>query len=401
MKKMKPGARSAAVVVASFAALIGAKAGAQAQAWIEVRPWAAPRYYEAPPIVTYRHAPRFEVEAEFIPRNVVRRIIERRGLEVIGPIRLTGEVYIVPVEDRRGRVDQIVVDAFSGEIVERLGASGLTSRLANERANRLANDPPRPPVNVGRRADRNVVAPHSSDLPPPRSAGRELYARQHPGGVERPRGRADEFNFAPGSGRVPPLPPRREVEATPGEAAATRSAKPRQAEAEPRKAEAAKTEPTKPEQVKPTQQAARTPPAEKPQQVSPSVVKPETSKPETPKAEATGQDSAKARASTKSESLAAKPAESGSAANKVEGAQSPVGGSASSRPPASKPAVSGHNSALLLRPKQDSSKAMNDERRGVAEGPTTSSGAEPQRKSPRIVYPGPGAPAQPATSDSE
>ncbi|MBX9759243.1 MAG: hypothetical protein K2Y29_10755, partial [Beijerinckiaceae bacterium] len=55
------------------------------------------------------------------------------------------------------------------------------------------------------------------------------------------------------------------------------------------------------------------------------------------------------------------------------------------------------NASILRRPgSRDEGKAQR------AEGPTISSGAEPQRASPRVVYPGPGAPApQQATPPAE
>ena len=47
----------------------------------------------------------------------------------------------------------------------------------------------------------------------------------------------------------------------------------------------------------------------------------------------------------------------------------------------------------------DEDDAKPGERKGVAEGPAVSNGGEPQRRAPRVVYPGPGAQAPTPSSE--
>ena len=134
MKKMKARARIAALAAAGVAGAL-VSVTAQAQALFEFRTWSSPRYYDDAPRV-YREAPPRAMVREALPRRAVRRIVEQQGYEVIGPIQLNGQVYLVPVEDMRGRVSRLVIDARDGEVLDRAGAGG----------------PPRPPVEHGTRA---------------------------------------------------------------------------------------------------------------------------------------------------------------------------------------------------------------------------------------------------------
>jgi len=126
---------AALVAASAMLALLAGGAPAQAQVWFEYRTWSTPRYgYDEPPPRVLAPAP--------LPRSAVRSIVGRSGFDVVGPIARRGEVYIVPVEDMRGRRVRLVVDAFDGEILDRLAAVG----------------PPRPPAEVGRgRGPRDFV----------------------------------------------------------------------------------------------------------------------------------------------------------------------------------------------------------------------------------------------------
>ncbi|MFN3891580.1 MAG: hypothetical protein ACK4MV_14375 [Beijerinckiaceae bacterium] len=352
MKKMKSSARIAALAAVSAAGLTLAQS-AQAQVWIEMRTWPGPRVYEEAPVYVYRESQRYAAPAP-LSRHAVRRIVERRGFEVIGPIRFTGHSYIMPVEDMRGRALRIVVDASSGELVERLAASG-----------------PRPPADIGRPRDRYAVAPspYATDLPaPPRGEwrgygesgpvpppavegrermARERFARQFPDGAEAPR---SDFETAPGLG-----------------AAAPRAA--------PRAAEKKKGEPLKPatkapQKAKPRQEAARTAP-DKAESASKPAAPKGAVKTEPPKGQAAN--------------AAPLPAPAQNAAPK----------------PGGKESADRSNASILRRPSAKADEEKTGERKGVAQAPVISSGAEPQRKSPRVVYPGPGAPAPAASPANE
>ena len=381
------------LAAASFAGLMAAGSAAQAQVWFEYRPWGGPTVYEeAPPVVYGRQrfaAPEY-MAPDALPPAVVRSIVQRRGFGVIGPIRLSGDVYVVPVEDRRGRTLRIVVDAASGELVERLPFAG----------------PPRPPANMGRTRDRYATAPYaidpySTDLPqaPPRGGwrddgyalsvprpvpppavneserrARERFARQTPDGAVLPRGGADDFETAP--------------RLRPGQAA-------------PKREPVAKPSPTR-DQTKPAakQQAARTPPeSKKPAIAKPAIAKPETVKPQTVKPEA-------AKPIDQPKVQAAKPEVSKPTPAKREAVRSAPEPNTTVVAPTPKPEPKKQearkpddkrNASILRRPSQKVDDAKPGEGKGVAEAPVISSGAAPQRKAPRIVYPGPGTSA-PATS---
>ncbi|MBX9757858.1 MAG: hypothetical protein K2Y29_03705, partial [Beijerinckiaceae bacterium] len=218
-KKLRAGAQIAAFAAVGAAGFASAGA-AQAQALFELRTWSGPRYYDEAPRV-YREAPprymdrglEHGFERGALPRRAVRSIIERQGYEVIGPIQLNGEVYIVPVEDMRGRVRRLVVDARDGEIIDRAGPGG----------------PPRPPANMGRARERYASAPDASPLPPlplesssrwrgyesrpvppPPAIPRERIARGAPDagyGLGERYGDRDDYQVEPGIGPVPPPPP--------------------------------------------------------------------------------------------------------------------------------------------------------------------------------------------------
>jgi hypothetical protein len=338
------------LAAASLAALVAGSA-AQAQVWFEYRPWGGARVYEEAPPVAYGRGPVY-MAPDALPRPVVRSIVERRGFAVIGPMQLSGDVYVVPVEDRRGRTMRIVVDAASGQLVERIPFEG----------------PPRPPASMGRARDRYATAPYGADPyvtdlppagppggwqndrsampvpPPPVNEGerraRERFARQTPDGAASPRGRMNDLDAPPA--------------------------------AEPRREPAKWT--TQEQRKQPAkQQAARTPAeAKKPESQKAGAAKPA----ETPKTEAAKTEAPKAAVSRPE----AKPE-----ANTTVVGPTP-------KPEVRKPEPSG-NASVLRRPSQKADDAKPGERKGVAEGPVVSSGAEPQRRAPRVVYPGPGAQA--------
>lgn len=375
-RKMSARARIATLALSGLVASgFAATSSAQAQAWFELRTWPGPRYYEeapppffdeAPPRY-YREAPpryRQGARADVLPRNVVRRIVERRGFEVVGPIRLTGDVYIVPVEDMRGRVRRLVVDAREGEIVDRSGPGG----------------PPRPPAGVGRYnerpySDRFATAPEP--LPPL---------------PFDPRGwNEDEYD-----GPVPPPPPRKPAERKAGERAKQKPAAKQQAARTPpaAKAETAKPEPPKPE-------VARPEPPVKPEAVKPEVAKPEPAKPATqeakPESKPESKPEPKQAAPAKPQPDGAKAAQEKQQAKQQGAAQEAARNKTTDEKPEPKRDEAkgadgeSRNASILRRPAQKDDDGDPAKRGNVAEGPTVSTGAEPQRKAPRVVYPGPGA----------
>jgi hypothetical protein len=354
------------LAAASLAGIIAAGGAAQAQVWFEFRPWGAgPRIYEEGPPVVHGRVPEY-MAPYALPPAAVRRIVERRGFDVIGPVRLSGDVYVVPVEDRRGRAIRILVDAATGEFVQRIPFEG----------------PPRPPANVGRARDRYAIAPHESELPPPQGRwrengfvspvpppavnegerrARERFARQAPGGAAPLRGQWDAPEPAPAlrPGIAAPTPRAVEPQRDPARRATTQERKKppakRQAAPKPvdeKKLEVARPEPARMEAGKPAQ--------------APKV--------ETPKAEATRTDTSR-RQSAKAEP------------NTTVVAPTPKSEAARSETRKPQP---GGNASILRRPSQKADDAKSGERKGVAEGAVVSTGAEPQRRAPRVVYPGPG-----------
>jgi len=164
-------------------ALLAGGAPAQAQVWFEYRTWSTPRYYDEPPPRVLAPAP--------LPRSAIRSIVGERGFEVIGPIARRGEVYFVPVEDMRGRRARLVVDAFDGEILDRLAAAG----------------PPRPPAEIER---------GHRDFGPPSSRGR----------LARPGLPADPPSPPPRPSDLAALPAQPAPEASRPETTAPSAAKP-------------------------------------------------------------------------------------------------------------------------------------------------------------------------------
>ncbi|MDP2357414.1 MAG: hypothetical protein Q8M31_15320 [Beijerinckiaceae bacterium] len=391
MNKMKLGARCATLAAVSAAGFLVAAQAAQAQVWFETRGWPEARYYEeAPPF--YREAPRY-VAPTALPTRAVRRILEGQGFDVIGAMQFTGDVYIVQAVDERGRVRRLVVDAQDGEIVE--SASLVTQ--------------PRPPGDMGRARGPYVTSP-GVDLPPgrmaPRSSwsaeqygvpppavnpherrARERFARQSPDGMEAPRGRID--NFAPGP-QVEPrkaAPPKQRAVKKPQPKTAPKQQATRTPSAET--PNSVKAEPSPPDAVR--LDAARPQPA-KVEAARPAVAKPDVSKPDGAKPETARTDSS-ATGSTRSD-----PAKTEAASAPAARTEQPK--AAAQTPQAAKPEAATRSNSMLRRPSQkaEGSEATG-ERRGVAAGPTVSSGAEPQRKAPRVVYPGPGAPASSASGE--
>ncbi len=370
MKNMKAGVRSAALAAVSAAGFIVAVQAAQAQVWFETRGWPQARYYEeAPPF--YRDSPRYVAPAA-LPTRAVRRIIEGQGFEVIGTMQFTGDVYIVQAVDERGRVRRLVVDAHDGEIVE--SASLVAQpRPPGDMGRARGPQVTSPGVEVlpGRMAPRNNWSVEQYGVPPPavnpqERRARERFARQLPDGMESPRGRGD-LNIVPGLAPVPQAEPRK---------------------AAPPKQRAVKKPPPK---AASRQQAARTPSAQTPQSAK---VEPATQ-------DAVRLDAGKPQSTRESSA----PVSTRTEPAKVEAAIAPAGRTeqpkaAVSTPQVAKPEAAARSNSMLRRPSQKTDGgAATGERKGVAAGPTVSSGAEPQRKAPRVVYPGPGAPAPSADSD--
>ena len=150
MKKMNVRARIAALAAAGVASALASIPMAQAQPLFEFRTWSAPRYYEDAPWA-YRQAPPRYIEREALPRRAVRRVVERQGYDVIGPIQLSGQVYHCP---RRGHARP------------RRQTRRRRARRRDPRSRTASGGPPRPPANVGRARDRYASAPDASRLPP-------------------------------------------------------------------------------------------------------------------------------------------------------------------------------------------------------------------------------------------
>jgi len=70
-------------------------------------------------------------------RRRVRRALEAQGYELMGPLARRGRTFEARVEDMRGQRLRVIVDARSGEVIERFGLRGALE------------GPPRPPRNVG------------------------------------------------------------------------------------------------------------------------------------------------------------------------------------------------------------------------------------------------------------
>ncbi len=70
-------------------------------------------------------------------RRRVRRALEAQGYELMGPLARRGRTFEARVADMRGQRLRVIVDARSGEVIERFGLRGALE------------GPPRPPRNVG------------------------------------------------------------------------------------------------------------------------------------------------------------------------------------------------------------------------------------------------------------
>jgi hypothetical protein len=338
MKKFNLGARYATLAVVSATGFLAVAQAAQAQVWFETRGWPSARFYEEGPPV-YRDAPRFVAPA-ILPRRAVRQIVEGQGFEIVGAMQFTGDAYIVQALDERGRVRRLVVDAQDGEIIQ------SASQVAQPRSPRdmgLGSGPyvVSPGLNLppDRLAPRSNWSDERSAFPTPPPAvnaqerrARERFARQSPDGFGLPRDRMDDVDITPGFGAAPPAP-----------RSETRKAAP----AKPRSVRKPQSKPA------PKQQAARRPSTNAQQPAKVEASRPEVLKPEQPKANILA-------------------------------------------PQVAKPEAAARSNSVLRRPSQKADGgAATGERKGVAAGPTISSGAEPQRKAPRVVYPGPGASAPP------
>jgi hypothetical protein len=267
-----------------------------------------------------------------------------------------------------------------------------------------------------------VAAPHASDLPPlpveprggwrsyeyggpvpppPLAQGereqRERFARQGPDREEGPRGRFDDLEVVPGLGPVPPAPAAQSKKSAPKKQRATKPAKAKPKQQAVGTPPAEKQDAVKPEAARKPDAAAA--PSPKPDVSKPDVSKPEASKPEPAKSEAARSGAPKSE-SPKSES--AKPEAAKAEASKADNAKPAAAKSEAAKPAASGPAAEGRNSSVLRRPAARGERdAKAGQRTGVAEAPTISTGAEPQRQSPRVVYPGPGAPAPQSAGGAE
>lgn len=117
-------AGGAAGAMLRTAAVLAAMAATSAPAKAQFFPpfWDEPVYVER----GYR---------EILPRGEVRYILRQHGFAMHGPLRRNGRVYVVDVANPRGVRMRVIVDAFSGRIVQRFVQGG----------------PPRPPRNIGRR----------------------------------------------------------------------------------------------------------------------------------------------------------------------------------------------------------------------------------------------------------
>lgn len=99
------------------------------------------------------------------PRRRVRRALEAQGYELLGPLERGGRAFEARVEDQRGRRFRVIVDARTGQVIERFPLGGGFS------------GPPRPPRDVGPdrfdRLDRfdPYARPDYYDEPPPFARG--------------------------------------------------------------------------------------------------------------------------------------------------------------------------------------------------------------------------------------
>ncbi len=124
------------------------------------------------------------------PRRLARRALEAQGYELLGPLERGGRVFEARVEDQRGRRFRVIVDARTGQVIERFPLGGGFSA------------PPRPPRNVGPdrfdRFDRfyPYAGPDYVEPPPP-------FARGAPAPAVAPRG-AQQQKPASRQARKPP-----------------------------------------------------------------------------------------------------------------------------------------------------------------------------------------------------
>ncbi len=369
MKKFNAGARCAALAAVSAAGILMAQAAlaqaVQGQIWVETRAWPQSSFYEEGPVIfrdNPRPAPRYAPPAA-LPRGAVRQIIEGQGFEVIGPIQFTGDAYIVQAVDQRRRIRRLVVDARDGRIVQSASLVAQPRSGGDMESARGGL----PPGGFGSRGEWEYGAPPPAVNMQERRA-RERFARQSPDGFDAPRDRMDDVNIAPGFNPGPPAvetqrkatPPKQRAVKTPQQKTA-----PRQAARTPsvESPQSVKAEPTAPETIR--RDAARPEPA-KVEAAKPEVTRPEVVKPEAPRTEP----------------------------SKAAAAPAPA------QAPAANPRSASRGNNVLRRPSQSAETAApTPPRTGVAAAPsvssgaTVSTGAEPQRKAPRVVYPGPGAPA--------
>lgn len=127
---------AAGLALLSAAPLALSAAPAQAQFFGEVFgsrfAW-GPRYYEDDRRVEPDYEYRGEVRG--LPPRAVHRMLANEGYRVLGPVTRRGRVYLANVADgETGQRERLVIDAFSGDVLE---AYPLTQRIA-------------PPANVTR-----------------------------------------------------------------------------------------------------------------------------------------------------------------------------------------------------------------------------------------------------------
>jgi len=124
------------------------------------------------------------------PRRLARRALEAQGYELLGPLERGGRVFEARVDDQRGRRFRVIVDARTGQVIERFPLGGVFSA------------PPRPPRNVGPdRFDRfDRFDPYAG---PDYVEPRPPFARGAPAPAVAPRG-AQQQKPASRQARKPP-----------------------------------------------------------------------------------------------------------------------------------------------------------------------------------------------------
>lgn len=98
----------------------------------QAQPWG----FEFGPLGPRVYAPEYPGARSQAPRRSVAAALAAQGYQLLGPLERNGPVFRAPVEDVRGRAFRVIVDARSGQVLERFP---------------LRSGPPRPPADIGRR----------------------------------------------------------------------------------------------------------------------------------------------------------------------------------------------------------------------------------------------------------